>query len=665
MPLTPPNLDIRKFDDLKREALLRIPRYNPEWTDFNESDPGVTLLELFAWLTEMMFYRLNQVPELNYIKFLQLLGMELRPAQPAVAHVTFTAKAGATAVGPVPAGTQLTAQSADGKSLIFETQSELALIALDMTDVQVYDGSSFTVVSQANQVPGPAIQPFGFQPQLESALYLGFAPPKNVPAGVTLPAFPLEMTFRVFLPPDPTAGAAQNADLLGIPPAPPPPPPPVTLVWEYRSRINPAKWKALKVYRDESARFMREGYIQVEGPQDAVPTLEGKLQDPKSDPRYWIRVRVDQSNWGAGVTPQIDFIRPNTVDAQNVSTVADEDVGQSDGTPRQTFTLQNKPVLPDSLTLTVTNNPNDPNPNDPDAQPVKWQQVEDFLASQNSDLHYVLNLSTGQIQFGDGTHGEIPVAGAQITAAQYRYGGGVAGNVDKGAISSIRGGVPGVDKVNNDRPAVGGADEQTLDELKQYAPRELRARNRAVTAEDFAVLAAQAGGVAKATALALASPEHPGVMVAGAVTVVIVPTSQDMPPTPSSDLIRSVCAYLNQFRLLTTELWVRGPRYHAVRVEAQVLADPAQAPDQVSIEIANALDAFLDPVAGKLGFGKPLYPTQLYAVMIDAGAAAVTGMQVYIDEVPVQDPGTASKIDPGDLFYGSGHKITVAPAGGQ
>ena len=95
MPLQAPKLDTRDFDQLLREALLRIPRYVPEWTDFNESDPGIALVQLFAWLTEMMFYEMNRVPERNYIKFLQLLNMELRPAQPATAHLTFTAQAGA------------------------------------------------------------------------------------------------------------------------------------------------------------------------------------------------------------------------------------------------------------------------------------------------------------------------------------------------------------------------------------------------------------------------------------------------------------------------------------------------------------------------------------------------------------------------------------------
>ena len=73
MPLQPPNLDDRTYDQLKRQAQLRIPRYTPQWTDFNESDPGMALVDLFAWLTETMLYRLNQVPNRNYIKFLQIL----------------------------------------------------------------------------------------------------------------------------------------------------------------------------------------------------------------------------------------------------------------------------------------------------------------------------------------------------------------------------------------------------------------------------------------------------------------------------------------------------------------------------------------------------------------------------------------------------------------
>ena len=90
MPLTPPNLDDRRFADIVAEAKTLIPRYAPEWTNFNETDPGITFVELFAWMSEILIYRLNQVPNRNYIKFLQLIGIELKPAQPARAELSFT-----------------------------------------------------------------------------------------------------------------------------------------------------------------------------------------------------------------------------------------------------------------------------------------------------------------------------------------------------------------------------------------------------------------------------------------------------------------------------------------------------------------------------------------------------------------------------------------------
>ena len=77
---TPPVLDARTYQDLVDEALARIPIHNPEWTNFNESDPGVTLLELFAFLTDSLLYRANQIPERNRLAFLSLLGIPLKAA---------------------------------------------------------------------------------------------------------------------------------------------------------------------------------------------------------------------------------------------------------------------------------------------------------------------------------------------------------------------------------------------------------------------------------------------------------------------------------------------------------------------------------------------------------------------------------------------------------
>jgi len=76
MSLPIQNLDI-DFEELLKEAKSLIPIYAPEWTNHNPSDPGITLVELFAWLCEMMIYRINQVPENNYLRFLNLLGIQL------------------------------------------------------------------------------------------------------------------------------------------------------------------------------------------------------------------------------------------------------------------------------------------------------------------------------------------------------------------------------------------------------------------------------------------------------------------------------------------------------------------------------------------------------------------------------------------------------------
>jgi predicted phage baseplate assembly protein len=90
MPLTVPNLDDRRYQDLLDEALSRIPVYTPEWTNFNKSDPGVTLVEVFAFLTESLLYRCNRVPLKNRAKFLQLLKVPLQPATSAQGLITIT-----------------------------------------------------------------------------------------------------------------------------------------------------------------------------------------------------------------------------------------------------------------------------------------------------------------------------------------------------------------------------------------------------------------------------------------------------------------------------------------------------------------------------------------------------------------------------------------------
>src|SRR3954447_16369091 len=130
MPLAIPTLDDRKYQDLLDEALARIPVHNPEWTNFNKSDPGVTLLEVFAFLTENLLYRANQIPERNRLKFLTLLGVPLQPASSARGLVAFTNERGPLRTITLNPGIEVLA----GK-VPFRTESGLDVLPIE---AQVY-----------------------------------------------------------------------------------------------------------------------------------------------------------------------------------------------------------------------------------------------------------------------------------------------------------------------------------------------------------------------------------------------------------------------------------------------------------------------------------------------------------------------------------------------
>lgn len=92
MPLRPPALDDRQYEDLVRELIARIPAHTPEWTNPRTGDPGRTLIDLFAWLGDALLYRVNLIPERQRLVFLRLLGQPLRPARPARGLVTVSLK---------------------------------------------------------------------------------------------------------------------------------------------------------------------------------------------------------------------------------------------------------------------------------------------------------------------------------------------------------------------------------------------------------------------------------------------------------------------------------------------------------------------------------------------------------------------------------------------
>ncbi|MCI0584208.1 MAG: putative baseplate assembly protein [Chloroflexi bacterium] len=640
MPLEAPQLDDRRFDDLVDEARRRIARYSPEWTDFNESDPGATLVDLFAWLTETMLYRLNRLPELNYIKFLKLLGMDQAAAVPACAHLTFKPQPGIEA--SVPRGTQVAGPpDPDGLPLIFETEEPVDLVVPELTQVQVFNGSGFQLASEANRKRDASYAPFGWQPQPGNALYLGFEPPETP----TTPIFPSEIRLRIFLPEPARPGSTIRTTEVG--PDAKLPAPPVTLVFEYRRQASDSFWRPLPTYRDESVGLTREGYVTFQGPAEMEPTIEGRVEEPM----YWLRCRIARGAYDAGARPEVAFVVPNTVPAVNLETIRDEPVGMSDGRPGLQLDLERRPVS--ELSLEVR---------DVDGALKAWQAVDDFLAQPAEAPVFVLAATSGRIRFGDGRQGAIPVAGSDIVARSYRAGGGEAGNAGPDTIADIVTYVPGVAEVTNIRAAAGGRNEQTLDDLKRYAPQALRNKGRAITSEDFSALAERVAGVFRAVAVPLMHPAHPGVKVPGAVTVIIVPITDGPRPEPTSDLIERVAAALESCRPLTAEVYVRGPSYTPVRVVARVSAKRYAALDDARRNVVKAIAARLDP--RRRALGEDLHPSELYDAILDVDeVSAVESMRVFDGDRELEGLDDRVVVAPDELVFDSGeHEIAVVRA---
>ena len=649
MPPDPPNLVLQQYQDILTALQLRIPGYTPEWTDWNESDPGTTLLELFAFLGESMGYRLNQVPAACYQKFVELIGMQALPAEPSVAYLSFTPTSASPAVPIlVPQGTAASATGTDGQPVWFETDTDLALTRFPLTAVQLYDGSPHGVSN------GP-FNPFGASPSPGNAVYLGFGPANP---SITWPAFPAQ--FRLHVVVSAAGGGAVRSDPIAAQSAPVPP---VTVQWEYLDSTQPAEhWTRLNLYADASVAFTRTGDVLIDGPP--APTQAQPGIGAFTDPYYWIRCRLTGGVYSSA--PVVTKIQENTVSATSLRTVTGETVGQSSGLPGQQLTLANSPVAPGTITLTVTTG---------EAAPVVWTQQEDLYASSATDIDYALDPSTGTVTFGDGVHGSIPAAGSDITAS-YRYGGGARDNVAAAAVSALQAPILGVSAVTNAAPAAGGSDAQTPDDLQAAAPAMLRSQQRIVTAADFEAEAMRAAGVARVTVLPFASPDFPAVSVPGAVTVIIVPVPADptqVMPAPAQELKEAVARDLDSMRPVTAEVYVDGPVYRQVQVTARIEIVPSASPDQVSQGIAAALNGFLSPLPVALpdgssstprDFGEDFYPTSLYRAILDvANVVAVPNLSVSVDGIAYQLTDVVT-LAPNELLASAGdssYLLTVVP----
>jgi predicted phage baseplate assembly protein len=648
MPLPAPHLDDRDFQSLVDDAKRLVQQRCPEWTDHNVSDPGVTLIETFAYMVDQLLWRLNQVPDRLYVKFLELLGVQLEAPNAARAPITFWLSAPQEQTVAVPAGTQIATRRTDAEPITFTTLAPLDIVpcAFERAATEIL-GEQVDRTDELHRREGFAC--FSEVPQVGDSFYVGLS--NAVPSCAIALRFGLD-----------TEGS-------GVDPRYPP------LAWE---AWDGSHWAPCEVESDTTGGLNRDGDVVLHLPRTHTAHVGVTRQLAG-----WVRCRVTPTEeWQPGYTssPRVKrlsaFTKGGTTQAVHADVVEGEVVGTSEGVPAQRFTLRHRPVVHGEErfghSLEVIG-----------AGGVEvWQEVGTFGTSGPRDRHFMIDPTAGEVVFGpavrseDGKlrhYGAVPAKHAGIRLREYRHGGGQRGNVAVGALGVVKSSVPLIATVTNRRPALGGTDGETMDNAKVRGPLLLQTRQRAVTAEDYEALACDA---AKEVARARCVPAGVDGVEAGTVRVLLVPQVDDgqygslqfEQLRPEEELVERVRAYLDARRVIGTRLVVEPADYVGVTVAAILRAEPAADPSTVRAAALTAVYRYLHPLRGGPDgtgwpFGNRVATWDVYGVLQAVpGVASAEDVRLFsADPVEHTRSGQVERIDigPNHLFFSVGHQIRV------
>ena len=642
MPIIPPRLDDRTYNDLVDEVLARIPAHTPEWTDPRQGDPGVTLVELFAWLTDALLYRVNLIPERQRLVFLRLLGMTMRPALPAggVVSVQFDNK-------ETRAPVAIRTRAAIEKPVHFETRSELTILPVAgefyyKRRLSPQEKTQFApVVPQLRQIyklnrtPIPYIvtalfaggqaEPNGFdliQDTIDRTLWIAILTLKDKPSPEEKEQVRQslgdgrQILNLGLIPSDDEMGLSEEIGPRAA----------IQHSWEI-SRIRDERTQsaaytplALIPDSDTTAGLTRPGVLRlilpakelISAPDNdvrrvlaaGVGDMPPRIDDDGKAQRLiaWVRLQPRQALHSL----RLSWVGINAVEIDARTTILGRLVAQSDGSADQEVRLPAAAIEPASLEIQVE---------EPGLGYRNWQRIDDLALAGRDAAVFSLDSEAGIVRFGNGVRGRIPFSGSRVRVAFMRAGGGAAGNLPAGALGELRGlelasGFPAPRlKVIQGVPTRGGQEAETLGQAEARIPAAFRHRDRTVTAEDYQRLALTVPGVrvGRVEVLPRFKPQQRLFEVPGVVSVLVLPYKDPAgAPNPRADrhFLETVHAYLDPRRPLATELYAIGCEYVPVGISIGLNIQDGAGVQTVTQAVEDALRRSLWPLAPGGGQGE-------------------------------------------------------------
>jgi predicted phage baseplate assembly protein len=665
MPIRPPALDDRSFTDLVADMVRRVPAHTPEWTDLRDGDPGRTLIDLFAWMGDTILYRANLIPERQRLAFLRLLGKPLRPAIPASGLIQVLIDE------PTVTGlTVLPMRQGISKPVDFELDSEVVVLPVearayikrrpdssevaqlaslidDLEQLYAINGTAEAYVTTP-LFSGGAAEPMGrdfVAESIDQCLWFALLAPTPDDATKTAVKHTLgggDNDRRVAL----SMGLAPFVSTLG----------PleavsaraaVPHVWEISSSSGDGtSYLPLELLSDGTSGLARAGVVRLLLPGDddfAAPSNDvlgaldagvgdrpPRIDDPLTASRLiaWIRLRPLPAAQLSSLT--LSWAGINAVRITQRKSYGRQEIGRGTGLSGQELALGATNVEPSTLAIEVE-----------EEEGMRfWPLIPDIAMAGPGERACAIDSEAGTVRFGDGVSGAVPAIGRAIHVAYMRAGGGLAGNLAAGSLTSITPPSGTVKlKINQALPLTGGAEAETLDRAEARIPAELRNGDRAVTKSDFATIAAGAPGISigRVEVLERFKPQQRREDLPGIVSVMAIPARSGIEkpaPRPDRPMLESIYSWLDARRPLGTELYVIAPDYVPIGVSAAVeLVDPSMR-DSVLEMVGQAIRAVLWPLApgGPDGQGWPL-GSAVDDRLIETAIARVPGVR---DAAPVR-----------------------------
>ncbi|MDB5897431.1 MAG: putative rane protein [Ramlibacter sp.] len=618
MPLPKPTLDNRRFDQLFGEGRSLLPRLAPAWTDQNYSDPGITLLDLGAWLSEQQIYRLDRTSDEALRAFVRLTGVE--PRMPQVARTVVCIAHSE----PLPLALPDRLQVGTAGQALFETTEPL--LASPARLVRVLGDRQLADQTAANQARSVYL-PFGPRPRIGHALYLGFDRALDAP-GATLALHAWTERWQ-----DDAATAealrAEHADRTahatpGCPPRDWREHHGVRTAWEFQA--GPGLWRTLEQVEDDTRALSLSGFVRFAAPVGHAASAPGGP--------FYIRCRITQGRHEC--PPRLLHVALNAVRSEHALSIPQATIAALHGYADTELDLGQRPVVAGSLQLRLVHTGG--------AVDTDWREAPDLERAGPFDKVVALDPERGVLRGGNGLRAAVLPADHELRAA-LRVGGGPAGNLVAQSLTTVPAtphnqallALPATPlEVFQPFAATGGAPRETLAAAQGRAFDRVHAVDKAVTLADIERLALSVPGlpVARVRAVAGLDPLLPCYPAPGVVSVIVIPPCRQPAPLPSGALLRAVERHLAPRRLVTMEIHAIAPRYLRVGLDATLHIECDADPELVLRAATRSVLAFLDPLDGGPGgtgwpFGRTVYRTEILALLAGvAGVHRVTGLSL-------------------------------------